>query len=86
MKNNGNFENKKLHIEKSFCYSREENQKLFLSQIVVTRSQLAQALAISESFISKLMLEEGLPYIKLGRSVRFDISEVTAWLQKRRMP
>jgi excisionase family DNA binding protein len=52
----------------------------------VTKRQLAEHLAVSESFINKQMKQGGLPYIALGRSVRFSIQEVVAWLQKRRRP
>src|SRR5947209_7514848 len=47
---------------------------------LVTKRQLAQQLALSPSYISKLMAEEGLPYIKIGRAVRFRPKEVVEWL------
>ena len=57
-----------------------------LSALLVTKRQLAVQLALSPSYISKLMSEEGLPYIKIGRAVRFRPKEVVEWLSKRRMP
>jgi excisionase family DNA binding protein len=53
---------------------------------LVTREQLAEMLVLSPSFISKLMSEGRLPYIKIGKSVRFRVSEVMTWLQKRSRP
>jgi len=53
---------------------------------LLTKPQLADRLSLSQSFISELMKDEGLPYIKIGRAVRFKTSEVVAWLQKRRRP
>ena len=53
---------------------------------LVTKRQLAQQLALSPSYISKLMSEEGLPYIKIGRAVRFRPKEVVEWLTERKMP
>jgi excisionase family DNA binding protein len=54
--------------------------------IVVDRDELARRLMVSPSFISKLMAEEGLPHMKIGRSTRFDVSDVRAWLKRRRKP
>lgn len=53
---------------------------------LVTKRQLSESLEISTSFISKLMSEEGLPYLKIGRAVRFRVSEVVDWLQRRTRP
>lgn len=55
-------------------------------ECLVTKEQLAGSLALSRSYISKLMAAEGLPYLKIGRAVRFRVSEVVAWLQKRSQP
>lgn len=49
---------------------------------LVTKKQLAQHLGFSESYINKLMTL-GLPRMKLGRAVRFRISEVMTWLERR---
>ena len=54
--------------------------------LLVTKQQLAQQLALSPSYISKLMSDEGLPYIKIGRAVRFRPKEVVEWLNERKMP
>lgn len=58
---------------------------LFFDRLL-TKKQLAEQLALSQSYISKLMAEEGLPRVKIGRAVRFRLSEVLDWLQKRRQP
>jgi excisionase family DNA binding protein len=55
-------------------------------EALLGKKELANRLALSPSFISKLMAEEGLPYLKIGRAVRFRVREVVAWLQKRRRP
>jgi excisionase family DNA binding protein len=59
-------------------------QQLFLN--LIDRKQLAQKLGVSPSFISKLMVEQGLPHIKLGRAVRYDLREVMAFLNERKFP
>jgi len=53
---------------------------------LVTRTELSEKLGLSESYISKLMSEGNLPYFKIGRSVRFRLTEVVVWLQTRRRP
>lgn len=66
-----------------------ENQQLNANgffEILIDKIELAERLNVSVSFINKLMAEEGLPYKKLGRSVRFKMNEVAAWLEKRSMP
>ena len=53
---------------------------------LVAKTELAQQLGLSQSFISKLMAEEGLPYFKIGRAVRFRVGEVVSWLHERKKP
>jgi len=42
----------------------------------VDRAEIAKILRISQRYVSKLMREGMLPYYKLGKSVRFRVSEV----------
>ena len=62
-----------------------DNQRKGLERLV-TKKELGEVLALSQSFINELMSDGGLPYIKIGRAVRFRVSEIMAWLQKRRRP
>ncbi len=62
------------------------SQASLLFEKLLTREQLADLLGVSPSFISKLMANEGLPRVKLGKAVRFRIGEVAVWLQSRRRP
>lgn len=55
---------------------------LFENQKLVTREELSDILQLSKSTVSKLM-NEGLPYLKIGRSVRYQVDKVLAWLQRR---
>lgn len=73
------------HIVDSPCISNQARvfDKL---ECLVTKEQLAGSLALSRGYINKLMATEGLPYLKIGRAVRFRVSEVAAWLQKRSQP
>ena len=65
--------------------NRPEMGGVFFGNLV-TKRQLADQLSLSPSFINKLMGEEGLPHLKIGRAVRFRTVEVVAWLQQRRRP
>lgn len=52
----------------------------------ITKRDLAEMFRISNTLINSLM-KKGLPYVKLGRSVRFNPAEVTAYLtQMKRKP
>jgi excisionase family DNA binding protein len=53
---------------------------------LLTKKLLAEKLGLSQSYVSLLMKENGLPHLKIGRAVRFRISEVAVWLQKRSRP
>jgi len=48
----------------------------------IAKDRLAELLGISVSHINKLMTE-GLPCLKIGRAVRYRVSDVVTWLQKR---
>jgi predicted DNA-binding transcriptional regulator AlpA len=48
----------------------------------IAKDRLAELLGISISHINKLMTE-GLPCLKIGRAVRYRVSDVVKWLQKR---
>ncbi len=48
----------------------------------ITKDELANRLGVSVSFVSKLM-NEGLPCLKIGRSVRYRLSDVVSWLYRR---
>lgn len=50
---------------------------------LLTKKELSQILKISVSYINKLM-KKGLPYFRIGRSVRFRCSEVVIFLERRK--
>lgn len=47
---------------------------------LLTEEQLAVLWGTTPRHIRRLRVEAGLPYIKLGRLVRFDRADVDAWL------
>lgn len=48
----------------------------------LTKEQLSQLLQITVRTIDRLR-EEGLPSLKIGKSVRFDKKEVLDWIKSR---
>ena len=55
-----------------------------LYENLIDRTQLAEKLGLSPSYISKLMQFGGLPFLKIGRATRFSVQEVAAFLERRR--
>ena len=50
-------------------------------ELLLTLKQLSDKLQISRSTIDRWR-KEGLPYIKMGRCIRFKEKEVTEWLAR----
>lgn len=49
---------------------------------MLKKKELADKLKISVPMVDKLM-REGLPRIKIGKSVRFEYEEVVSWLKEK---
>jgi excisionase family DNA binding protein len=47
---------------------------------------LAQHLGVTERHIRRLVFEKRIPYVKVGRLVRFDPTEIAGWIDGSRMP
>lgn len=68
------------------AYSETVSRSQQIFENLIDKKKLSELLGVSKSFINKLMTDEGLPYVKLGRAVRFQISDVVVFLEKRRKP
>ena len=53
---------------------------------LLTIDQLAEHLGVSTRHIRRLIAERRVPYLKWRRFIRFDPSEITAWLDDARKP
>ena len=51
-------------------------------KMLLNKKEIAKELHLSVSMIDKLMTK-GLPYIKIGKAVRFDPVEVKEWVKNR---
>lgn len=48
--------------------------------------QLAKHLGTSHRHIRRLIAERRIPYVKVGRLIRFDPAEIATWLDESRQP
>jgi excisionase family DNA binding protein len=48
----------------------------------LTVSELAEIIGSSESFVRKLVFRNQIPYIKIGKLVRFRPIDVTRWINE----
>ena len=60
-------------------YQLNQNQ---LFENLITKKDLSRRIGMSISFINKY-IPHGLPHKKFGRSIRFRLDEVIAWLERR---
>ena len=53
--------------------------------MLVTKQEIAEELQLSVSMVNKLMKIEKnpIPFLKIGKSVRFDKQEVAIWIKER---
>ncbi|MEK6579732.1 MAG: helix-turn-helix domain-containing protein [Bdellovibrionota bacterium] len=56
-----------------------ENQEIKLLEI----TELAQFLSCTEKHIRNLVFRREIPFVKVGRLVRFNVGEIRSWLQER---
>ncbi|MGH7746576.1 MAG: helix-turn-helix domain-containing protein [Acidimicrobiales bacterium] len=52
---------------------------------LLTIEQLADRLGSSVRHVRRLVAERRVPYVKVGRFVRFDEEEISAWLDEHRV-
>ncbi|MDA8061599.1 MAG: helix-turn-helix domain-containing protein [Actinomycetota bacterium] len=52
---------------------------------LLTIDQLAEQLGITTRHVRRLIAERRVPYVKVGRLVRFDEEEIKAWLDEHRV-
>lgn len=49
-------------------------------------SALADRLGVTERFVRRLVAERRVPFVKLGKFVRFDPRDIESWLEEARVP
>lgn len=54
-----------------------------MEKLLLNVKEIAAALGVSTATVNKWKKAEGLPHIKVGKSVRFRESDVRAWLDSK---
>lgn len=47
---------------------------------------LADRLGVTERFVRRLLAERRVPFVKLGKFIRFDPRDIESWLEEARVP
>lgn len=53
---------------------------------LLTKPQVAEALGVTERWVHRALGEGRLPYVKVGKLVRFRRSDVVAFIEAQRIP
>lgn len=56
-------------------------------KVLLRRREAAQILSVSERKLWAMTHEEfpGIPYVKMGRSIRYPLAELLAWIKTKQM-
>lgn len=46
---------------------------------------MAKLLSVDVRFVRRLVFERRIPYIKVGRYLRFDVDDVARWIDRQRI-
>lgn len=57
-------------------------EKKIDAPVLITKKQLAKTLNISDGYVDKLKAQKKIPYVKIGRCIRFNFDEVMAALNR----
>jgi len=52
-------------------------------KLLVNARFLSEELGVAEGTIYQWVMQRRIPHIKLGKSVRFDMSEIRGWVQSK---
>ena len=53
---------------------------------LLTMDQLAESLGVTHRHVRRLVAERRVPFLKVGRFIRFEPAEIVLWLNSRRVP
>lgn len=52
---------------------------------LLTMDQLAERLGVTHRHVRRLVAERRVPFLRVGRFIRFDAAEIAAWLNSSRV-
>lgn len=63
------------------------NSERYQDKVLLRPKEAAQVLAVSERKLWAMTFEEGLgvPHVKLGRSLRYPLPDLLAWIKTKQM-
>src|SRR3954467_13957425 len=64
---------------------RPDRNSLVLPQLL-DMSEVAARLSTTERHVRRLVSERRIPFVRVGRFIRFDPADVAAWLEERTEP
>jgi excisionase family DNA binding protein len=53
---------------------------------LMTMDQLAERLGVTRRHVRRLVDERRVPFLRVGRFIRFDAAEIADWLNRSRVP
>ncbi len=54
-------------------------------QVLLDVPTLAERLSVTQRFVRRLIAEDRVPYLKIGKFIRFDPAEIENWLDDQRV-
>jgi len=70
-------------LEKNVSLTEEQKEKIRWT--LLTRQAVAKLLKVCVHTVDNYRRTKGLPFVKIGNSVRFSIPEIQAWLMEQRL-
>jgi excisionase family DNA binding protein len=65
--------------------SNAKNQRRATRSAFLSIEELAQWLGIEEGFVRRLIAQRRIPFVKIGKLVRFDPDEMAIWIDGQRV-
>jgi excisionase family DNA binding protein len=65
--------------------SNPNNRRRAFVSPLLDVEELAQWLGVEQGFVRRLIAERRVPFVKIGKFVRFDPNEITTWIDSRRV-
>jgi len=65
--------------------SNPNNRRRALGSPLLDVEELAQWLGVEQGFVRRLIAQRRVPFVKIGKFVRFDANEINAWIDGRRV-
>jgi excisionase family DNA binding protein len=65
--------------------SNPMNRRRALPSSLLDIAEVAQWLGVEQGFVRRLIAQRRIPFVKIGKFVRFDPDEITVWIDNRRV-